>query len=203
MLLCLLILVGLILLGCLIYATRGGVLSDAAILRAVRRGDIVITPFDRNALGGNSYDVHLASCLRTYATPELDCKLDNPTQDFEIPAEGFWLMPGRLYLARTIEYTESHRYIPILDGKSSVGRLGVWIHVTAGYGDVGFCGGWTLEIVVVHPVRVYVGMPIGQLRFHTVRGRVLRPYNQKSSAKYINAQDPKPQASRMYLNFPR
>lgn len=197
-------------------APRGGILSDAAILRAIKKGEIVITPFNRAALGGNSYDVHLSPYLRTYAPPgdvlrmggpiigyltQLDCKLNNPTYDFEIPEDGFWLYPGILYLARTVEHTETQHYIPVLDGKSSIGRLGAWIHITAGYGDPGFSGGWTLEIVVVHPIRVYAGMPIGQLRYHTIQGRLLRPYNKKTSAKYTGARDPKPQASRMYLNF--
>lgn len=204
----------------LLANARSGILTDAAILRALRRGEIVISPFDRAALGGNSYDVHLSPYLRTYAEPgyvltppatgadaqppwpgPLDCKRAHQTYDFEIPAAGFLLRPGILYLARTLEYTEAHRYIPILDGKSSMGRLGAWIHITAGYGDIGFCGGWTLEIVVVHPIIVYPGMPIGQLRFHSVRGRLLQPYNRKHTAKYTDAQDPRPQASRMHLNF--
>lgn len=92
--------------------------------------------------------------------------------------------------------------MPYLDGKSSVGRLGIFTHVTAGRGDVGFCGHWTLEICVVGaPVRVYPGMPIGQLTFHTIQGVVQRVYNTKAGAKYTDARDPRPQASRMHKNF--
>jgi dCTP deaminase len=104
-----------------------------------------------------------------------------------------------LYLGVTQEYTETHQHVPFLEGKSSVGRLGIDIHATAGKGDVGFCNHWTLEISVVHPVRVYAGMPIGQLIFFGVEGEVLNPYNRKPSAKY-NGRDPRPMESMMWRN---
>ena len=72
----------------------------------------------------------------------------------------------------TLEYTETRRFVPFLEGKSSVGRLGIDIHATAGKGDVGFCNHWTLEISVSQPVRVYAGMPIGQLIYFLVEGEV-------------------------------
>lgn len=186
------------------------ILADTAIRRAVDAGAIVITPFDDRALGGNSYDVHLSPHLLTYKAMRgavwneplpLDCKIDNPTIEHTIDDHGYVLKPGQLYLASTIEYTETHEHVPYLDGKSSVGRLGINIHATAGRGDVGFCGHWTMEITVVLPVRVYAGMPIGQLTFHQVKGVVRAKYATKANAKYVDAHDPKPQASRMYRNF--
>lgn len=180
------------------------ILSDTSILEAQSRKAIVITPFDRRNLGGNSYDVHLSPYLLTYKTPTaggpLDCREKNETQAALIEANGYTLYPGILYLASTLEYTETHEHVPYLDGKSSVGRLGINIHATAGRGDVGFCGYWTMEISVVQAVRVYAGMPIGQLTFHTVDGSVHAVYARKPSAKYAN-RDPWPMPSAMWRNF--
>ncbi len=86
-----------------------------------------------------------------------------------------------------------------MEGKSSVGRLGIDIHATAGKGDVGFCNTWTLEISVVQPVRVYAGMPIGQLIFFDVKGDVQRKYNEKDNAKYTH-KTVKPVESMMWKN---
>jgi dCTP deaminase len=104
-----------------------------------------------------------------------------------------------LYLGVTAEYTEIHKHVPFLEGKSSVGRLGIDIHATAGKGDVGFCNTWTLEISVSQPVRVYAGMPIGQLIFFVVEGEIQNYYNKKSNAKYTQRTD-KPVESMMWKN---
>ena len=89
-----------------------------------------------------------------------------------IPEGGVMLTPHRLYLARTVERTETRNLVPMLEGRSSVGRLGLFIHVTAGFGDVGFCGFWTLEMFCVQPVRIYAGVEIGQIFYHTLEGAV-------------------------------
>ena len=99
----------------------------------------------------------------------------------------------------TYEYTETHKHVPFLEGKSSVGRLGIDIHATAGKGDVGFCNHWTLEISVNQPVRVYEGMPIGQLIYFEVQGDVKTLYSAKGSAKY-NVRSTKPMESMMWKN---
>jgi dCTP deaminase len=109
---------------------------------------------------------------------------ENEINIFEIPEEGFVLQPGTLYLGVTVEYTESHAAVPFLEGKSSVGRLGIDIHATAGKGDVGFCNTWTLEISCTQAVRIYYGMPIGQLIYFKVSGEIENYYNLKSNAKY-------------------
>lgn len=160
------------------------ILSDQEILRSIEQGEIVIEPYDRTCLGTNSYDVHLSRHLATYRDRVLDARKHNEILHFEIPDEGYVLEPAINYLGATIEYTESHRHVPFLEGKSSVGRLGIDIHATAGKGDVGFCNHWTLEISVKQPVRVYEGMPIGQLIYFMVEGNILSPYNTKGSAKY-------------------
>ena len=178
------------------------ILSDRKIREEIRRGRIVIRPFRPECLGSNSYDVHLGPYLATYRDGALDARKSNRIDEFRIPAEGFVLVPGQLYLGVTQEYTETHAYVPFLEGKSSVGRLGIDIHSTAGKGDVGFCNYWTLEMSVKLPVRVYAGMPIGQLIYFEVSGEVDHPYDEKSSAKYRTVSS-HPIPSRMHLNFRR
>jgi dCTP deaminase len=150
-------------------------------------------------LGTNSYDVHLGKHLATYKNRVLDAREHNEIDHFEIPAEGFMLQPNTLYLGVTAEYTESLAHVPFLEGKSSVGRLGIDIHATAGKGDVGFCNTWTLEISVTQPVIVYAGMPIGQLIYFVVNGDIENMYNAKPNAKY-NSRTVKPVESMMWKN---
>ena len=176
------------------------IFTDKRILESIENGEIVIEPFRPDCLGTNSYDVHLGKYLATYKDAVLDAKKHNTIEHFEIPTEGFVLQPGKLYLGVTEEYTETHNSVPFLEGKSSTGRLGIDIHATAGKGDVGFCNFWTLEISVKQHVRVYAGMPIGQLIYFEVKGDVLTPYNSKSSAKY-NDRKPVPVESMMWKNF--
>ncbi len=175
------------------------ILSDKEILKAIEAKEIVIEPYNRSDLGTNSYDVHLSKHLAVYTAEELDAKKHNPTKHFTIPEEGFVIQPGTLYLGSTEEYTETHNSVPFLEGKSSVGRLGIDIHATAGKGDVGFCNHWTLEISCVHPVRVYAGMPIGQLIYFKVDGDIENYYNKKANAKY-NDRTEKPVESMMWKN---
>lgn len=175
------------------------ILSDTKILEAIASGDIVIEPFRREKLGTNSYDVHLGKTLAVYKDPILDARKHNEIDYIEIPEEGFVLQPHILYLGVTEEYTESHSTVPFLEGKSSVGRLGIDIHATAGKGDVGFCNTWTLEISCTQPVRVYAGMPIGQLIYFKVDGEIENYYNTKKNAKY-NVRTDKPVESMMWRN---
>jgi dCTP deaminase len=175
------------------------ILSDKKILEAIERGEIVIEPFRRECLGTNSYDVHLGRWLATYKDQVLDARKHNQIEYQEIPSEGVLLQPGILYLGVTEEYTESHNTVPFLEGKSSVGRLGIDIHATAGKGDVGFCNTWTLEISCTQPVRIYAGMPIGQLIYFRVDGDIERYYHLKKDAKY-NLRTDKPIESMMWKN---
>ncbi len=175
------------------------ILSDREILAAIEAGEIVIQPYDRSKLGTNSYDVHLGATLAVYEDAILDARVHNRIRSFQIPEEGIVLQPGRLYLGVTHEYTETHRTVPFLEGKSSVGRLGIDIHATAGKGDVGFCNHWTLEISVSMPVRVYAGMPVGQLIYFQVSGDIENYYNRKPNAKY-NQRSDQPVESMMWRN---
>lgn len=176
------------------------ILTDQGILKEIQKGTILIEPFDRECLGTNSYDVHLSKHFAVYEKDELDAKVHNHIMHFEITDEGFVLQPGKLYLGTTLEYTETHAHVPFLEGKSSMGRLGIDIHATAGKGDVGFCNHWTLEISCIQPVRIYPGMPVGQLIYFVVDGDIENAYNKKSSAKY-NQRSPKPMESMMWKNF--
>ncbi|MEO0007983.1 MAG: hypothetical protein RJA20_2179 [Bacteroidota bacterium] len=176
------------------------ILSDKKILEAIEERQIVIEPFRRKSLGTNSYDVHLGRWLALYEDTVLDARKHNKVRYLEIPEEGFVLQPATLYLGVTEEYTETHNSVPFLEGKSSVGRLGIDIHATAGKGDVGFCNYWTLEISCVQPVRVYAGMPIGQLIYFAVEGLIENYYNRKPNAKY-NERSDKPVESMMWKNF--
>jgi len=175
------------------------ILTDKRILEEIEKGAILIEPYDRNCLGTNSYDVHLGKHLATYKDHTLDAKLHNEILHFEIPEEGFVLQPGTLYLGVTLEYTETHAHVPFLEGKSSMGRLGIDIHATAGKGDVGFCNHWTLEISCIQPVRIYAGMPVGQLIYFVVEGEIENAYNKKLSAKY-NTRSTRPMESMMWKN---
>ena len=176
------------------------ILTDRQILSEMRKRTIIVSPFNRRFLGSNSYDVHLGAWRAMYVNEMLDARVHNKVRYFRIPADGLILVPSKLYLGVTQEYTETHRHVPFLEGKSSIGRLGIDIHATAGKGDIGFCNTWTLEISVRQPVRIYAGMPIGQLIYFEVSGEVDIPYNKKKSAKY-RRKTVKPVESMMWKNF--
>jgi dCTP deaminase len=176
------------------------ILTDTQILEEMKQDTIVIEPFDPGCLGSNSYDVHLSATLATYKDEVLDARAHNLVDYMTIPDEGMILLPHRFYLGVTQEYTETHKHVPFLEGKSSIGRLGIDIHATAGKGDIGFCNTWTLEISVKQPVRVYAGMPIGQLIYFAVSGSLATPYKAKRNAKYATRTD-KPVESMMWKNF--
>jgi len=175
------------------------ILSDTRILEEMEKGTIKVVPYQRACLGSNSYDVHLGKWLAKYKDEILDAKKHNLIEYFEIPDEGFILQPQVFYLGVTQEYTETHAHVPFLEGKSSTGRLGIDIHATAGKGDVGFCGNWTLEISVKQPVRIYKYMPVGQLIYFPVDGEIEIAYNKKKDAKYSGQPD-KPVESMMWKN---
>ena len=145
-------------------------LTKSAIMEEMRKGNIVIQPFNQKQLNPNSYNVTLNERLERYTCNVLDAYKENPTEEIIIPKEGYVLEPNVLYLARTNEYTETYNLVPGIDGRSSIGRLGIEIHRTAGFGDVGFRGTWTLEITAIMKVRVYPNMQIGQLYYEEITG---------------------------------
>lgn len=144
--------------------------------------DILIEPFYKERLNPNSYNLKLHNELLVYDADILDMKQDNPVKEIIIPKTGLVLKPGVLYLGRTIERTRTKNLVPMLEGRSSIGRLGISIHVTAGFGDVGFEGYWTLEITATQPVRIYPEVEICQIYYHTIEGE----YEPYQSGKYQN-----------------
>ena len=166
-------------------------LSGLEIMSRVEQGSIVIKPFFPSQMNPNSYDLRLADTLLVYDEQiPLDMAKQPIVSKVIIPANGFVLRPGELYLGSTLEYTESNDLIPGIEGRSSVGRLGINVHSTAGFGDVGFCGTWTLELSVVRPVRVYAGVRICQIYYEPVVGEFI-PYK---SNKYQGQTLPRPSA---------
>lgn len=151
--------------------------------------NILIEPFDEKQLNPNSYNLRLHDELIVYEEIVLDVRRPNRYRRHIIPPEGFVLQPQQLYLARTIERTETHNFVPMLEGRSSIGRLGLFVHVSAGVGDIGFSGYWTLELVAVHPIRIYPGLPICQIIYLTSQGEISE---YRSSSKYQNNQDIQP-----------
>lgn len=171
------------------------ILSGREIRRHIGNGDIKIEPFTESRLNPNSYNLTLHAELATYHDAVLDMRQKPQLESFLIPPEGIVLEPGRLYLGRTAEYTETHGFVPMLEGRSSIGRLGLFVHVTAGFGDVGFCGFWTLEISAIQPIRVYAGVEICQIFYHQILGE----YTPYSSSKYQHNKGIQP--SMIYREF--
>ncbi len=157
-------------------------------IRAQLGKNIIIDPFDPSRLNPNSYNLALHGELMVYEEVVLDMRKRNRVRRMSIPREGLVLQPGQLYLGRTAERTETHNLVPMIEGRSSVGRLGLFVHVTAGFGDVGFCGYWTLEMFAVQPVRVYAGVPICQIFYHDLRG----DFTEYASDKYQHNTDIQP-----------
>lgn len=170
------------------------ILSGKEILKQMGRS-IKITPFDERLINPNSYNLRLHNELLAYKDDVLDMKKPNAAEKITIPDTGFMLQPGKLYLGRTVEYTETDSYVPMLEGRSSIGRLGMFIHVTAGFGDVGFSGYWTLEIFCVQPIIIYPGVEICQIYYHTIQG----DYEKYTSGKYQNNSGIQP--SMLYKDF--
>src|SRR5436305_895599 len=185
------------------------VLSDRTITRLLEQGRIEIDPYDPSLLQPSSVDVRVDRRFRVFRNsryPFIDVRkpMDELTEPVEVEGEEpFILHPGEFVLGQTLErVTLPDDLVARLEGKSSLGRLGLLIHSTAGFVDSGFSGNLTLELsnVANLPITIYHGMPIGQLSFMRMDGPVERPYgSQETSNKYQGQTEPTP--SRFYLNF--
>jgi len=171
------------------------ILSGKEINKQVENGKIRIDPFNTDQLNPNSYNLRLHSDLLVYDSNILDMKEKNTTSPLSIPEDGLLLEPQKLYLGRTIERTATDKYVPMLEGRSSVGRLGLFIHITAGFGDIGFDGFWTLEIFCVQPIKIYSDLEICQIFYHTIDG----DYDLYRSKKYQGNEGVQP--SKLYKDF--
>ncbi len=158
------------------------ILTGNEILNRLNK-DIFIEPFHQEQINPNSYNLTLADELMIYTEDVLDPKKENKTETITIPEEGYVLEAGKIYLARTSEYTKTFNLVPMIIGRSSLGRLGLAVHVTSGFGDVGFCGYWTMQLICVQRIKIYPGMKICQIFYHTVCGDTT-DYN---SDKYQNS----------------
>lgn len=148
------------------------ILTGARIAAEHKAGKIDIRPFDAGQLSPNSYDFLLGPVVLGYKSYILDCKRRNDTVAIPLPEDGLVLQPGRIYLGHTIEIMGSDHYVPIIRGRSSVARLGLFVHVTADLIDIGSHGQLTLQMHAVQPVRIYPRMRIGQVTFWKVEGRI-------------------------------
>jgi dCTP deaminase len=157
--------------------------------------DICITPFLDEHCNPNSYDMTLHNELLVYEEVVLDIKEPNRFRRLVIPEEGLILSPGQLYLGRTKEYTETHRLVPMISGRSSLSRLGLFVHGSAGFGSIGYRGHWTIELYTVQPIRIYPGVKICQIAYHEIVGDI----RECCSSKYQNSRDIQP--SLMFREF--
>ena len=190
------------------------ILLKQDMIQAIKKGDIYLSKkVSLDDLNPNSINVTLGNTLKTYTpfkvkkTKEglrfiktkdvvLDVKKKNRVYKYDIPEEGIILSPDMFYLGNTIEKAGSNVYVPMYEGRSSLARLGLVSHFSAGFGDVGFKSQWTLEIAVKEPLKIYPGMRIGQVYF--VKGTSEYPIY-KYNGKY-NGQTG-PQESKMYLDY--
>ena len=157
--------------------------------------DIVIEPYEPARLNPNSYNLTLHDELMVYEELVLDLARANRVRRVTIPEKGLVLSPNQLYLGRTAERTETHNLVPMIEGRSSVGRLGLFVHVTAGFGDVGFSGYWTLEMFAVQPVRIYPNVPICQIFYQEITGEII-----EYDSKYQHNRDIQPSLLFQELN---
>jgi dCTP deaminase len=201
------------------------VLLGSSIIEEVEKGRIIIEPFHKENVGPNSVDVTLSNKLLTYVpckikrnqngnnyvvvikqeleSTYLDMAKDNEVFELEIPEDGLFLTPGILYLGSTNEKAGSDYFVPMIEGRSSMARLGLQIHVSAGFGDINFKSNWTLEITTIHSLKIYPNVRIGQVYFHEVdelERRKLFGGGKEYNGKYTN--QPGPQKSKSYLDFP-
>ncbi len=170
------------------------ILTGSEIQKNVKEKKIIIDPFDRSRLNPNSYNFTLADKLLIYENYVLDAKKDNSVREITIPTEGYTLACGIVYIGCTVERIGSDFFVPIIRGRSSIGRLGLFINVTADLIDLGSINQLTLQLNAVQPITVYPGMQIGQVTFWEPLGEI-----QKYNGRYKNSHGPV--ASKMYLDF--
>jgi len=183
------------------------ILSGDEIQRRLGK-ELEIDPFDPERLNPNSYNLSLHHELLVYEEVVLDAASPNRYRRIAIPPEGLTLHPNTLFLGRTVEYTETRGMVPMIQGRSSFGRLGLFINPGGSVGDAGYCGTWTLELHCVQPVRIYPGMQIAQIYYLQMDGQC----DGYCSDKYQNSRDIQPSLlfrelggdardSQMELNF--
>jgi dCTP deaminase len=187
------------------------ILSDVDIRKEIESGRIVIDPFDPAAIQPSSIDLHVDDRFRVFANsryPYIDVKKEMPglTEVVEVAdPDPFILHPGEFVLASSYEVISLPDHLASrLEGKSSLGRLGLLTHSTAGFIDPGFSGHVTLELsnVATLPIKLWPGMKIGQLCVFRLSSPAEHPYGSaKYGSRYQGQRGPTP--SRSFRNFHR
>lgn len=147
------------------------ILTGPAIKSALKKGDVLLEPFEAENLNPNSYNYHLADSLLMLGHG------GKSLRRVSLPEKGYILKPGKVYLGATLERIGSDKYVTLLLGRSSIGRLGIFLNITADLGHLGCRSHWTLELTVVQPVRVYPRMKIGQVSFWLTDDNSSHRYN--------------------------
>lgn len=168
-------------------------LTGKEILKRLNK-DIIIKPFDEKQLNPNSYNVKLSKELYIYDDEILDVKEKPKSKKIIIPEKGLVLEPGKLYIGHTVEYTETYNLVPMIDGRSSLGRLGLFTNSSAGFGDIGYKGTWSIQLTCTKPIRIYPNMKIAQLYYEEVIGEI-----ENYQGKYLNSK--KNNISLLYKEF--
>ncbi len=171
------------------------ILSGQKIITETKAGNISISPFDPKMTNPNSYNYRLGTQLLEITSPIIDPKIPCRFKTIDLDESGYVLKPNRLYLASTLEKIGSQKYVTQLIGRSSLGRLGLFLQVTAPLGHVGCYHNWTLELKAVQPLRIYPKMKIGQVTFWHLSGKKYTTYE---TGKYNHHS--KPQISLFYQN---
>ncbi len=170
------------------------ILTGSEIKRQVERGRIHISPFLEENINPNSYNFRLGNTLKVYTARVLDPAVPLELKEISIPPEGYVLQPHQLYLGHTLEEMGSDFFVPTMEARSSVGRLGLYIYLNSGLGDIGFKRQWTLELQAIHPLKVYPGMKVGQMLFWVPQGKIIL-----YDGKYKNSRGP--EASQIWRDF--
>lgn len=157
------------------------ILSGTEIENQVKKKNIFIYPFLKSNLNPNSYNYRLGKKLLKITDKVIDPKKRSRTKEIVMDEKGYLLEPGKLYLGHTMESIGSREFVVNLIGRSSIGRLGLFLQITADLGNLGKPHCWTLELTVVQPLWVYPGMKIGQVCFWKPLGRKKHLYLKKYS----------------------
>lgn len=170
------------------------ILTGSEIIKQVQKNRILIEPFFIDQINPNSYNFRLGNKIKFYKNHILDPKVKQDTDEIILGNEGYLLNPGKIFLGHTFEKMGSAFYVPIIKGRSSTARLGLFIHITADIIDIGSFNQWTLQLYAVQPVKIFPNMLIGQVTFWKTKGKITL-YN----GKYQGSTGP--QESQIYKDF--
>ena len=170
------------------------ILTGQEIEKQVKNKRITLSPFNPENINPNSYNVELGDYLKVYEDSILDSHKPLKTRVIPIPDYGLVLEPNKIYLGFTKEIIGSDYFVPTITGRSSTGRLGLFVQITADLVDIGFVGNLTFQLHAVQPLKIYKVMKLGQIMFWKPKVKI-RLYH----GKYQNSQGP--QEIKVYIDF--